>query len=218
MGLRQAVAFVLACGLAVLSVTASAGEDDLSVNARLLIHARNGNIAGVERSLKEGANPDSRSRIGETALVIALKKNDLVIARAMMLAGTDVNLAAISGVTPLMAAAYAGHKDMVELLLAHGADVNAVDRLHKNAMTYAAGEGRTEIVTLFLAKGVDPNAVYQNDLTALMWAAGNGKPATVRVLLAAGAKTGLKDNRGKTALDMAREAKYAEVVALLEKS
>jgi ankyrin repeat protein len=216
MGLGQSIAFVLACGVAVLSVTASAGEDDLSVNARLLVHARNGNVAGVERSLQEGANPDSRSRIGETALVIALKKNDLVIARAMILAGTDVNLAAVNGVTPLMAAAYVGNREMVELLLARGADVNAVDRLAKNAMTYAAGEGRTEIVTLLLAKGVDPNAVYQNDLTALMWAAGNGKPATVKALLAAGAKPGLKDNRGKTALDMAREGNYTEVVALLE--
>jgi ankyrin repeat protein len=134
----------------------------------------------------------------------------------MLDAGTDVNLAAVNGVTPLMAAAYGGQKDMVELLLARGASIDAIDRLNKNAMTYAAGEGRTDVVLLLLARGVDPNAVYQNDLTALMWAAGNGKLATVKALLAAGARPGLKDNRGKTALDLAREGKHAEVVALLE--
>ncbi len=72
-------------------------------------------------------------------------------------------------------------------------------------MTYAAGEGRTEVVATLLAAGVNPNAVYGNDLTALMWAAGFGKTDTVRVLLAAGADPALKDNRGKTAADIARE-------------
>jgi ankyrin repeat protein len=49
-----------------------------------------------------------------------------------------------------------------------------------------------------------------------MWAAGGGKAETVKVLLAAGARTGIKDDRGLTALDMAREGKHLEVIALLE--
>ena len=83
-------------------------------------------------------------------------------------------------------------------------------------MTYAAGSGSTDIVLMFLAKGVDPNAVYNNDLTALMWAAGFGKMPTVKALLAAGAKPGLKDNRGKTAADMAREEHFTETAAVLD--
>ncbi len=60
---------------------------------------------GVERALKAGAAVNSRNRLGETALIIALKQNDLAMARKMLDAGTDVNLAAVNGVTPLMAAA-----------------------------------------------------------------------------------------------------------------
>ena len=71
-------------------------------------------------------------------------------------------------------------------------------------------------LTLLLANGIDPNAVYNNDLTALMWAAGFGKTDTVRALLAAGAKPQLKDDRGKTAADMAREQKFAETAQLLD--
>jgi len=102
------------------------------------------------------------------------------------------------------------------VLLDKGADVTAVDRLQKNAMTYAAGEGHTAIVKLLLARGVDPNAVYRNELTALMWAAGYGRVDTMRALLDAGAKPGLKDDRGKTALDIARDNKEAAAVGVLE--
>ena len=139
-------------------------------------------------------------------------------AQTLLTAGADVNEAAVNGVTPLMAAAYAGNVDMTRALLARGADPLPVDRIGKNAMTYAAGEGHTEIVRLLLAKGVDPNAVYRNDLTALMWAAGYGHTATVRVLLDAGARVEPVDNRGKSALDMAREFHHAETVEVLERS
>jgi hypothetical protein len=82
-------------------------------------------------------------------------------------------------------------------------------------MTYAAGEGHADIVKMLLAKGVDPNGVYNNDLTALMWAAGFGKTAAVKVLLDAGARADLRDNRGQTALDMAREGKHDEAATVL---
>jgi ankyrin repeat protein len=197
-------------------IALAAGEEDLSVNARLLVYVKNGDVPNVERSLKEGASVDSRNRIGESALVIALKKNDLKIAQLMLDAGTDVNLAAVSGVTPLMAAAYGGQTHMAAQLLAKGADVNAVDRLKKNAMTYAAGEGHAEVVKLLLGHGVNPNAIYENDLTALMWAAGGGNVEAVKVLLDAGAQTALKDNRGKTAADIAHELQHDDIVRLIE--
>lgn len=69
---------------------------------------------------------------------------------------------------------------------------------------------------MLLAAGVNPNAVYANDLTALMWAAGYGRTDTVKALLAAGADPARKDNRGKTAADIAREQGFAQTVAALE--
>ena len=115
-----------------------------------------------------------------------------------------------------MAAAYECQTEMVRQLLAKGADPAALDRLKKNAMIYAAGEGRTAVVGLLLANGVAVNTLYDNELTALMWAAGFGKTDTVRALLAAGADPKLRDNRGKTAADMAREQKFIETAQVLE--
>ena len=220
-----ALAWWRRCGLALAAALlaafvppARAAESDLSVNARLLVSARSADRAGIERALQQGAAVNSRNRLGESALIVVLKNNHPELARLLLDAGADVNQPAINGVTPLMAAAYGGQADIVRVLLAKGADVGAVDRIGKNAMTYAAGEGGTAIVLQLLEKGVDPNAVYKNDLTALMWAAGYGHAEAVKALLDAGARPDLVDNRGKNALDMARESKDAATVLLLERA
>ena len=59
-------------------------------------------------------------------------------------------------------------------------------------------------------------AASDNELTLLMWAAGSGQDAMVRFLLDRGADKSLKDNRGLTALAIARDAKQAVAARLLE--
>ena len=67
-----------------------------------------------------------------------------------------------------------------------------------------------------LDAGVDPDAVYHNDLTALMWArATAARIPCACCSLRARAPTA-SDDRGKTALDIAREQDQAETAALLE--
>jgi hypothetical protein len=61
--------------------------------------------------------------------------------------------------------------------------------------------------------GIDQT--YHHNLTALMWASGYGKKETVELLLARGADASLKDDRGKTARQIATEAKHVEVANLL---
>ena len=68
---------------------------------------------------------------------------------------------------------------------------------------------------MLLGAGVDVNQTYQHDLTALMWAAGYGKIDTVRLLLTRGAEVSFKDDRGKTAGEIAAAAGHKETAALL---
>ena len=82
-------------------------------------------------------------------------------------------------------------------------------------MVYAAGQGNSEIVAMILDAGVDVNKAYHHDLTALMWAAGYGKTETVGEMLARGADPGLKDDRGKTAEEIAAAAGHKEAAAML---
>ena len=215
---------LLQCTIAALALAVSgrteralaADDEVVPLNSRFLVAARNLDGAAMDRMLREGANVNSRNRLGESALVIVLKKDRLDLAMQLLAADADVNLAAVNGITPLMAAAYGGHADMVKTLLDRGAKPDPVDRLKKNAMTYAAGEGHTAVVKLLIARGVDPNAVYEHGLTALMWAAGYGRVDTVRALLDAGARADPRDDRGKSALDIARENNQQAAVSLLE--
>ena len=49
-----------------------------------------------------------------------------------------------------------------------------------------------------------------------MWAAGYGKTETVELLLARGADRSLKDDRGKTAEEIAAGAGHPDVAAILK--
>jgi ankyrin repeat protein len=56
-------------------------------------------------------------------------------------------------------------------------------------------------------------------MTALHWAAYAGAPEAARILIEHGADAKLVDQKGKTALDYAREnGNHPELVALLEKA
>ena len=215
---RPQVLLPLAAFAILLSLAPFAcGQDGaLAINTRLLAAARSADGPGLQRALQEGAVVNFRNRIGETPLLIVIKNGHAELVGPLLSAGADINQPAVNGVTPLMAAAYNGQLDIARQLLAKGANFQATDRIRKNAMVYAAGEGHTDIVKLLLDAGVDPNEVYANDLTALMWAAGYGKTETVRALLKAGARADMRDNRGKTALDIAREAHHDDTVTVLE--
>jgi ankyrin repeat protein len=129
-----------------------------------------------------------------------------------------VEQANLAGVTPLMSAAYAGSPEVVTKLLAAGARVDPVDRVKKNAAVYAAGRGCTACVDKLLQAGLPVNGRMEHDLTLLMWAAGYGNEDTVRLLLQRGADPSLKDDRGKTAADIAGELNYSTLAQLLASS
>src|SRR5258706_8675043 len=66
---------LLTC-LLLATIAGAHGEVDaqeMSANVRLLAAARAGDMGSVTRALADGATPNARSRVGETALVIALK-------------------------------------------------------------------------------------------------------------------------------------------------
>ena len=62
--------------------------------------------------------------------------------------GASVNTASRPGWTPLMAAAWEGHKDVVELLLTHGANSQVTNSQGQTALSLAASAGYARIARL----------------------------------------------------------------------
>ena len=80
---RIAVACLAVVALTLVSSAAAAADSDLSASAQLLVAARNADAPAVSRALEGGASPNARNRLGETALLIALKQGNVTLARTM---------------------------------------------------------------------------------------------------------------------------------------
>lgn len=85
----------------------------------------------------------------------AVRAGDYKAAEEFINSGANVNEDE-SG-TPLMAAAFNGDEDIVNLLLARGADINVKAGYGGTALGSAAFMGRRELVELLLSKGADIN-------------------------------------------------------------
>jgi len=173
--------------------------------------AQAGKIKLVTLLLGKGAEINAHSVNGSTPLFLAAEADRPPVVQTLLERGADPNVPGRSGLTALAAAAYNGSEGTVDLLLKHGANPNAIDEDGKGAMVYAAGRANAPIVARLIDVGVDVNRRYGHGLTALMWAAGHDASAgledveaTLKLLLDRGAALDLKDDRGKTADDIAR--------------
>jgi ankyrin repeat protein len=173
--------------------------------------------------LERGANVNARAVDGSTPVFYAAEQDRGAVIALLLERGADPNLPGRKGVRPLAAAAFNGSAESAEQLLKFRADPNALDDDGSGAIVYAAGNGYASVVALLLQAGVDVNRRYAHGLTALMWAAGHDAStgvedvdSTIKTLVDRGAAQDLKDDRGKTAADIARDLGHAEAAKLLE--
>ena len=134
--------------------------------------------------------------------------------RSCLDAGCDANIQDDAGRTPLMIAAYRGSYNLVNVLLRAGCNANLQDR-----------EGGTPVTDIVVD---DSNSYYDKQNlwkeryspvgghTALMYAVIVKQPYTIELLLKHGCDTKLKNNQGRTALDLARQFDEIEIVEILE--
>ncbi|MCE1186876.1 MAG: ankyrin repeat domain-containing protein [Rhodocyclales bacterium] len=138
---------------------------DAHGNTLLILAAREDQPAVVEALIRQGARLDARNPAGDTALMLASLKVDLLLA-----AGASFEHA---GWNPLLYAAFEGQVAVVERLLAKGADPNRLAPNQSTPLMYAARNGHEAVVVRLLKAGA--NIDWQNDQkeTAESWALKN---------------------------------------------
>ena len=140
--------------------------------------------------------------------------------------GVEIDEIGAKGHTALMAAAYYGHRSLVNVLLANGADPNLIGdddglAMGMTALMLAAGSffasNRQHVAKLLIAGGADVNQRGTGGKTAIFHAAlaGSGYTDCVEVLIAAGANLDLQDDRGHTVLSSVAAAENYPMFNLL---
>ena len=129
--------------------------------------------------------------------------------------GPCVNAATISGDTPLIIAAKAGHPEVLRLLLNNGANVCAETWDGRTALMEAARRGCKDSVLLLRQFGSNSN---QRDIfgrTPLIFAVENGHLDCIKLLIKLGASVNSHRRNGHTPLMIAAENGNTEVVSAL---
>lgn len=159
----------------------------------------------------------------QTELIEAVKTHDVAEMERLVAAGADVDTRDAAGATLLMLAAHAGDLPMVEALLKAGANVNASDErgwapLAKSVYNMEQKRGFAEVSRALILAGANIEASIGFGVRPLMLAAGYGEGEVVAILLSAGADPLARNEGGYTALMMAKQKHYVDVINLLHEA
>lgn len=196
------------------------------LNAELYKSSQKGDVVAVRRLLKQGADPNANNGDKEfNVTVLEASTSHPEVLKTLLDAGANPRLADSNGGTPLYIAAGESATSL-RLLLDAGVKPDEPISGGKTALAFAADIGNIDSIELLIANGANVNnqdslgftPIHQTVLSS--W---TGRRAeAIRLLLKHGANPKLKDKRGKTALDWAKDDFYRrkpdgpEIVKILE--
>ncbi|MCB9706195.1 MAG: ankyrin repeat domain-containing protein [Myxococcales bacterium] len=152
---------------------------------RLHAAAQAGDLEGLRRALAEGVDPGER-HLGWPGLP-----------------------------TPLIAAAFAGHRACVDALIAAGAPLDAVNVQGRSALHLAADQGHGEVVAALCAAGAALDGQDFHGHTPLHLAAWQDHQGALAALCAAGAALERRDVNGDTPLAVAATEPVPAIIRAL---
>ncbi|GLQ98562.1 ankyrin repeat domain-containing protein [Dyella mobilis] len=141
-------------------------------------------VTGIKMLLKHRAPVNGLDARQRSALMTAAAEGHEQIARALRIAGADVNLADHHGTTALMDASRAGAVPVVQMLADAQADALARDKHGRDALTLACQSPRAQVETVraLLALGAEPKTPGGDGRSALDHAAASGRWDLVALL------------------------------------
>ena len=210
----KAAVFAILALLMVLPATAQSRDQ------ALIAASAKGDLAAVERLVREGASIKAKDGRGRTALLAATHGNHVAVARALIAAGADVNAKDDIEDSAYLYAGAEGRTEILKLTLPT-ADLKSVNRYGGTALIPAAHHGHPDAVRVLLATAIDKDHVNKLGWTALLEAVilGDGGPVhteIVRLLVEAGASVDIADREKVTPLQHAKRRGFAGMARILE--
>jgi ankyrin repeat protein len=185
----------------------------------LMAAAHNGHMEIVEWLVNHGANINFKNIYANTAIIglAGAEKWDAVKTLAAL--GADLNLQGQDNHTVGILAAACGRLDIVQLIKP-GPALDIHLGLHNDygiTMLIAAANAESVEIVEWLGKhGANVNTVDQTGKFLLYTAALNNRLAIVQALVQSGADIGAKDEVGLTALNIAEQGEFYDILFFLE--
>jgi uncharacterized protein len=217
----MALPFAVAISIPAAAQTAPSRED-LRIYAGLHEAAAKGNVAEIEKLIKEGEKPDIQDSRSRTPLHVAVFMKQHAAARALLKLGANPNRLEIDRYDIVTIASVANDIEMLKIAIEGGGSAkNITSRYDGTALIAAAHLGHAEVVKILIAAKAPLNHVNNLGWTALMESIvlGSGDAshtATMKALVEAGADVNIADRQGVTPLQHARRRGYVEMARILE--
>lgn len=183
----------------------------LSLEAQVTTGAASSRSDEARRSLGQLCVPYSRESLAKQA-----GEGDLLAVKLFLEAGMKPDAYDHEGKTALMRAAYAGQREVAELLIAAGANVNLrVQGGFGSALFDAVFQRSFALAELLVSRGADVNLADGLSSTPLMFALQPGNERILQFLVDNNANLNSRNEGGKTALSQAAQLGSAEAVRIL---
>ena len=167
----------------------------------ILFAIRSCNAKIVEKILEFGVNLNKvEDAKGQSALRIAIERNNLPIVKLLLKHGADPNHIDKLWSSPIH---YTVDSEIIKELLKYGAEVDSKDSIGMTPLMRALAGEKFEIAKIFLDHGANINHCDNDGLTALHEASNTGQLETIEFLLKHGANVDAIDDEKCTPLHLA---------------
>jgi ankyrin repeat protein len=143
-----------------LSVSTSAAAQSINAPGFDFIEAvkkSDGNKATSMLDSQPSGLVNTKDAEGNTALLIAINRDDEQWTGFLLNKGADPNIAGKGGETPLIAASRIGFEQAVEWLLSVGAKVDGANRMGETPLIIAVQQRQVPIIRALLNAGANPD-------------------------------------------------------------
>lgn len=165
--------------------------------------------------LKHGADPNTMTSWGTTALMRSTNPDNPENVRLMIGAGARLEQEGKDGSTVVFIAAYFNKPKALQVLLSHGAKPDVPNSSGTTPLMAAATSGAIEPLKALLSAGASIDKTNKFGQSALLLAANRGKSDAMQVLIASKADLNLRDASGSNVLKLLIDGRLSPEKKLL---